>query len=157
MRLRPGGPADLPAMAEVFLAAWRGGYRGVVPDTVIDAWTPESARAELAGGDGLDVVALDDAGTVIGFARYRPDSGYLASLYVAPSAGGRGAGRALLRHALDAMPGRDVTLWVFEGNARARDLYARAGFEPDGGRLTDPRWRTPQIRLHRSPRLRWDG
>jgi ribosomal protein S18 acetylase RimI-like enzyme len=149
VRLRPGTPADLPAMADVFVAAWRGGYRGMVPDAVIDAWTPATALAELAGGDGVDVVATDDAGTVIGFARYQPDAGYVASLYVTPAAGGRGAGRALLQHALDAMPGRDVTLWVFEANARARDLYTRAGFHPDGARLTDPRWRTPQIRLRR--------
>jgi ribosomal protein S18 acetylase RimI-like enzyme len=154
--LRPAIPADLPAMAEVFVAAWRGGYRGVVPDVVIDAWTRESALAELATGQAdpavaADVVALDESGSVIGFARYEPDRGYLASLYVAPAAGGRGVGRALLQHALDAMPGRAVTLWVFEANGRARDLYARAGFRPDGARLTDPRWQTPQIRLRRDP------
>jgi ribosomal protein S18 acetylase RimI-like enzyme len=156
IRLRHAGPADLSAMAEVFVAAWRGGYRGLVPDAVIDAWTPETALAELAAGSepaagaGRDVVAIDESGVVVGFARYQPDRGYLASLYVAPAAGGRGAGRALLRHALDAMPGRDVTLWVFEANARARDLYARAGFRPDDARLVDPRWQIPQVRLRRS-------
>jgi ribosomal protein S18 acetylase RimI-like enzyme len=120
-----------------------------VPDDVIDAWTPATVRAELAGGTGADAVALDDAGTVTGFVRYRPADGYLASLYVAPEAGGRGLGRALLAYALDAMPGRDVVLWVFEANHRARTLYERAGFRPDGARLTDPRWRTPQIRMRR--------
>jgi ribosomal protein S18 acetylase RimI-like enzyme len=148
-RLRLAGPDDLPAMAEVFVASWRAGYRGVVPDTVIDAWTPETALTELAAGEGQDVVALDESGTVTGFARYQPENGYLASLYVAPAAGGRGTGRALLQYALDAMPGRDVTLWVFEANARARDLYARAGFRPDGARLVDPRWQAPQVRLRR--------
>jgi ribosomal protein S18 acetylase RimI-like enzyme len=147
--LRPAAEADQAAMAAVFLAAWRGGYRGLVPDEVIDAWTLPAVRAELAGGTGTDVVALDDAGAVAGFARYRPSSGYLASLYVAPDAGGRGLGRALLAYALDAMPGRDVTLWVFDGNDRARTLYERAGFRPDGARLTDPRWQTPQIRMRR--------
>jgi ribosomal protein S18 acetylase RimI-like enzyme len=150
-KLRTAGPADLPAMAEVFVAAWRDGYRGVVPDAVIDGWTPDSAQAELGEGTGLDVVALDDADTVIGFVRYQSDARYLASLYVAPSAGGRGVGRALLRHALDAMAGQVVTLWVFEANARARVLYERAGFRPDGGRMVDPRWQTPQIRLRRAP------
>jgi ribosomal protein S18 acetylase RimI-like enzyme len=136
-------------MAAVFLAAWRGGYRGLVPDEVIDAWTPATVRAELAGGTGTDVVALDDTGTVVGFVKYQPSSGYLASLYVAPAAGGRGWGRALLAYALDAMPGRDVVLWVFQANDRARGLYERAGFHPDGTPLTDPRWRTPQIRMRR--------
>jgi ribosomal protein S18 acetylase RimI-like enzyme len=150
--LRPATDDDRDAIVAVFLAAWRGGYRGVVPDDVIDAWTPETARAELAGGTGTDVVGLDDSGAVAGFARYVPEHGYLTSLYVTPDAGGRGLGRALLAYALDAMPGRDVVLWVFEANTRARRLYERAGFRPDGARLTDPRWRTPQIRMRR-PRL----
>jgi ribosomal protein S18 acetylase RimI-like enzyme len=149
MTLRPATEDDRDAIAAVFLAAWRGGYRGLVPDEVIDTWTPVTVRAELAGGIGTDVVALDDAGAVAGFVRYQPESGYLASLYVAPGAGGRGLGRALLAYALDAMPGRDVVLWVFEANNRARTLYERAGFRPDGASLTDPRWRTPQIRMRR--------
>jgi ribosomal protein S18 acetylase RimI-like enzyme len=149
MTLRPATGTDRDAIAAVFLAAWRGGYRGLVPDEVIDAWTPATVRAELAGGAGTDVVALDDAGAVAGFVRYQPESGYLASLYVAPNAAGRGLGRALLAYALDAMPGRDVVLWVFEANDRARTLYERAGFHPDGTSLTDPRWRTPQIRMRR--------
>ncbi len=149
MTLRPATAADTGAIAAVFRAAWRGGYRGLLPDAVIDAWTPENVRAELAGGSGTDVVALDDTGEVAGFVRYQPESGYLASLYVAPDAGGRGVGRALLAYALDAMPGRDVVLWVFEANDRARTLYERAGFRPDGASLTDPRWRTPQIRMRR--------
>jgi hypothetical protein len=34
--LRPATEADAPALADVFIAAWRAGYRGVVPDDVID-------------------------------------------------------------------------------------------------------------------------
>jgi L-Ala-D/L-Glu epimerase len=145
---------DLPAMAEVFVAAWRAGYRGVVPDAVIDALTPDGVAAELASGLGnprlSTVLALDDAGRPVGFARFgqdanHPGDGYLAALYVHPGASGGGVGRRLLRHALDAMPGVDVRLWVFDGNARARGIYERAGFRPEGLRQTDPRWRTPQV------------
>lgn len=153
--LRPATAGDLPALGEVFVAAWRAGYRGVVPDEIIDA---QSAPAVTAGWDdpdeagGLDtVVAADTTGRPLGFARYGPDAehpgcGYLAALYVHPDAAGTGVGRQLVCHVLDAMPGIEVRLWVFEANARARRLYERAGFRPDGARLTDPRWRTPQVR-----------
>jgi ribosomal protein S18 acetylase RimI-like enzyme len=154
-RLGLAAAEDLPAMAGIFIAAWRVGYRGIVPDAVIDALTPEGVAAELAAGQSGDpelttVLALDDAGRPVGFTRFgddtnHPGDGYLAALYVHPGASGGGVGRGLLRHALDAMRGVDVRLWVFEGNARARDIYERAGFRPDGSRLTDPRWRTPQI------------
>jgi ribosomal protein S18 acetylase RimI-like enzyme len=141
--LRSATADDLPAMAAVFVAAWHGGYRGIVPDDIIEAWTLTTALEELSGSDAIDVVT--DA--VDGFIRYRP--GYIASLYVHPSASGRGIGAALLRHALTDLGDRPVTLWVFETNSRALHLYARHGFSPDGARTTDPRWRTAQIRLFR--------
>jgi len=159
MVLRPARAEDLPVMAEVFLAAWRVGYRGMVPDELIDALDGATAQAELVNGanalDRQTTVLIDAASTVAGFVRYGADhdgpGGYLASLYVHPSASGRGGGRLLLRHAVDAMPGVDVTLWVFEANARARNLYQRAGFRADGARQTEPRWQAAQVRLRRPP------
>ncbi|GAA0979926.1 GNAT family N-acetyltransferase [Acrocarpospora macrocephala] len=159
--LRPATAADADALAEVFLAAWRGGYRGVVPDDVIDGldaahWTAALSRRLGTTGQHT-VAAVDDRDRPIGFASYgaddeHPGGGCLVSLYVHPSAGRAGVGRRLLRHALDQMSDVDVRLWVFEGNAAARRLYEREGFRPDGGRLTDARLRTPQIRYLRPAR-----
>jgi ribosomal protein S18 acetylase RimI-like enzyme len=156
--MRPANRADLPALAEVFIAAWRGGYRGVVPDDVIDAMDATVAETELApsvdAADRTTLVALDADGDIVGFTIFGPDrdrdAGYLASLYVSPMAGGRGIGWSLLNAAVEGMPGVDITLWVFAGNVRARRLYERAGFHPDGTELTDPRWRAVQIRYRRS-------
>jgi ribosomal protein S18 acetylase RimI-like enzyme len=156
--LRPATGDDLPALAEVFVAAWQGGYRGVIPDDVIDAMDARTVAAELSpslvAADRTTLVALDATGVVIGFTIFGPDrdrdAGYLASLYVSPTAGGRGVGRSLLDAAVQAMPGVDVTLWVFADNVRARRLYERAGFEPNGGELTDPRWRAVQVRYRRA-------
>ncbi|HEY7173551.1 MAG TPA: GNAT family N-acetyltransferase [Micromonosporaceae bacterium] len=162
--LRIATRADVDAMADVFIAAWRSGYRGVVPDDVIDALDVDAVVALVQPGlidaDRTTVVAVrpdtapDARPAVVGFSQFGPDrdapaDGYVASLYVHPDAAGHGVGRALLRYALDAMPGRDVTLWVFAANARARRLYERAGFTPDGAEIVDPRWRTPQIRMRR--------
>jgi ribosomal protein S18 acetylase RimI-like enzyme len=163
--IRPAGGADLPALAHVFAAAWQSGYRDVVPADVLAAMT-ETAALDLLT-DAFDEptlrtdVALDHAGKIIGFTRYGPDRerpgpahGYLAALYVHPSASASGVGRALLDHALGALreDGRDdVTLWVFTANTRARTLYERAGFRADGATITNPRWRTPQLRYRRLP------
>jgi ribosomal protein S18 acetylase RimI-like enzyme len=161
--LRPAVASDAPALADVFIAAWRGGYRGVVPDEVIDGldateWNATLRRTVDAPGRHT-VVAVDGTGTPVGFASYgsdeeHPGDGYLASLYVHPRAAGAGVGGRLLRHALAAMSTLDVRLWVFDGNAAARRLYEREGFRPDGARLTDPRWRTPQVRYRRPARNR---
>ncbi|WTW92029.1 GNAT family N-acetyltransferase [Streptomycetaceae bacterium NBC_01309] len=165
--LRGATGDDLPAMAEIFVQSWLGAYGGIVPDDVLDALRPASVAADLAVG--LDdprlttVMALDTAGKPVGFARFGDDpadrgngadavGGYLAALYMHPAATGLGVGRRLLRHALDAMPGRPVRLWVFEANSRARALYEKAGFRAEGPRGIDPRWRTPQIRMRRPAR-----
>jgi ribosomal protein S18 acetylase RimI-like enzyme len=154
---RPATEDDLPALARVFVAAWQGGYRGVIPDDVVGAMDVRTAAAELSpslvAADRTTLVALDATGEIVGFTIFGPDrdrdAGYLASLYVSPVAGGRGVGRALLEAGIQAMPGVDITLWVFAENVRARRLYERAGFEPDGAELTDPRWRAVRVRYRR--------
>jgi L-alanine-DL-glutamate epimerase-like enolase superfamily enzyme/ribosomal protein S18 acetylase RimI-like enzyme len=159
--LRTARQDDLPAMADVFIAAWRRGYRGLVPDDILDNLHPAAVAADLA--TGLDhprlttTLALAPDGRPIGFTRHgddddHPGAGYLAALYVDPAASGSGVGRRLLRHALDSLAGREIRLWVFDGNDRARGLYEHAGFRTDGTRRTDPRWRVPQIRMRRPAR-----
>ncbi len=151
-------------MAAVMVAAWRDGYRGVVPDEVIDGLDAGGWTAALTAPTAPGVttaVAATDTGAVVGFAQFGPDpdddapsAGYLASLYVDPSAAGAGVGRRLLACALAglAADGRhDVSLWVFRDNARARALYERCGFVCDGAELTDVRWRVPQVRYRRCP------
>ncbi|MEU8137488.1 GNAT family N-acetyltransferase [Streptodolium elevatio] len=171
--LRGATHDDLPAMAEIFVRSWLGAYGGIVPDDVLDSLQPGSVAADLAVGLDdprlITVLALGTAGEPVGFARFGDDvtdrsdrsdreggaggrDGYLAALYVHPAASGLGIGGRLLRHALDAMPGRAVGLWVFEANSRARSVYEKAGFRPAGPRRTDPRWRTPQIPMRRPAR-----
>ena len=160
--IRDATGADARRLGEIFVAAWRSGYRGVVADEVIDAldvptWT--ATFAELLRANDFRTVLWCADGRALGFGRFGPDAerppaptGYLASLYVDPAAGGRGIGRALLGYAVTEMAAAGLTrqsLWVFAGNRRARDLYERAGFHPTNERRTDPRWGAEQLRYAR--------
>lgn len=158
--IRAGQVSDAPHLAEVFVAAWRGGYRGIVADEVIDSLDRESWAASFAAqlkesADSYRVAV--DGGRIAGFAIIGPDPdqpddagrGYLASLYVHPEASGRGVDRDLLRSALAGLGSagrRDVTLWVFRDNARARRLYERAGFLLEGHEYIDPAWGAPLVK-----------
>jgi ribosomal protein S18 acetylase RimI-like enzyme len=164
IRLRRANAHDAAAMATVMVAAWRHGYPGIVADDVIEAqtvqrWQPLLAAAVDPGpsGDAGAVVAVDDRDRVVGFAGFRsdpddPSVGHLSSLYVDPDAAGAGIGRQLVARALAELAGggrETVTLWVFRDNTRARALYERCGFAPDGAEIVDLRWGVPQVRYRR--------
>lgn len=120
--LRPGSAADLPAVAEVHLAARRAAVPhmppGVHPDDDVRRWV---ASWDLTTHD----VWLAEAGDeLLGFATLTQT--WLESLYVAPTAQRSGVGSALLEVAKAQRPG-GFGLWVFESNVPARTFYARHG------------------------------
>ena len=160
MRVRPAAPADARGIAETQARAWDAAYRGLLPDAMIDAVTPDVREARwrdiLATRDSSTWVAEED-GRVVGFcsvfavardADAAPGTAEIAALYVDPAAWRRGVGSALLRAGLAALGPVRVTLWVLERNVAARAFYARHGFSPDGtGRETAG---APHVRLARS-------
>jgi ribosomal protein S18 acetylase RimI-like enzyme len=78
----------------------------------------------------------------------------LYALYVHPAWWSTGTGRALMDQVLADVSAAGylcITLWVLEGNARARRFYARAGFAPDGTRhLLDDLGGVTEIRYQRA-------
>lgn len=157
--IRAAVPGDAGAMAETFIHAWRQAYPGVVPDAVLAALDRAQTACWLAGlierrtESDTDVVEL--AGQVIGFVRYgfrhgTSAGGYVFGLYVHPAAAGHGTGQALLRHAesrLHQHGCHTVSLHVFEANKRARRLYAKAGYVPDGSTRVEPEYQATEIQL----------
>jgi ribosomal protein S18 acetylase RimI-like enzyme len=158
--IRPAVPDDAAAMASAFIRAWRQAYPGVVPASVLDALDQAETTAWLADlitrrSEGSTDVA-EQAGQVTGFVRYgtRPGgqvtAGYVFGLYVDPGSAGQGTGQALLRHAEQQLRERGcqtVALNVFAANERARRLYTRAGYEPDGSTRVEPRFRATEVGL----------
>ncbi|MCA1657468.1 MAG: GNAT family N-acetyltransferase [Actinobacteria bacterium] len=157
MRIRPATPEDAEVIAAVHVASWRATYRGIFADEVLDGPDLAANRLRLwqrlLGPDRPDrsatVVAERADGVIVGFAfttASRDDdsdagTAELNSIYARPDAWGTGAGRELMTAALGGL--RDagfaaVTLWVLDGNARARRFYERAGFAPDGASKTEP-------------------
>lgn len=161
-RLRLASAADAPSLARVFVAAWRAGYVGIVPQRVLEALDEHDIAdwlGTLTSANGPTTWVVETAeGEVVAFSRHGPDPsdgrrGHIYSLYVAPQASGRGIARALLQHDLGVLSDQGmetVTLWVFEENHAARNLYATFGFKPDGARRVETQYATQEIRLRRS-------
>jgi len=146
--------SDAEQIARTKNDSWRDGYRGLLPDSILDGLNDGRSTTQWAQWlrDGYENAGLpaeirvttNGAREVVGvsaFGAYRdlPNDahrGELWVLYVAPSHWGRGYGYALLRdaeHALATTGRRDLALWVLEGNDRARRFYEREGWHHDDG------------------------
>ncbi|MBJ7609246.1 MAG: GNAT family N-acetyltransferase [Candidatus Dormibacteraeota bacterium] len=164
--VRPAEQRDADGIGRVWVDAWRVGYRGLVPDAVLDSISldhrQQQWRARLGGGDpGARTSVSVIGGEVVGYCRLAlpsrdADAGAgattaeVASIYVTTARRRTGIGHALLSTALDAMRAdgwRRATLWVFVDNEAARRFYSRYGFAADGGREHDHGTGLDELRL----------
>ncbi len=151
IQLRDAVPADAESIARLHVAAWRVGYRGVLPDALLDgldlaAWT-ERRRGHLEHpAAGIHNTVAVDGDEILGWGSRGPSRdddddpqrvGEIYGIYVDPDRWGAGVGRALVDHCLEDLHRQgyeQATLWVLEENPRARGLYEAAGMAVDGGR-----------------------
>jgi GNAT superfamily N-acetyltransferase len=149
MPVRPATIADAAYIAEIHVEAWRAAYASLMPAEVLSKLDVERRtaiwrRSLTEPGPGMTVVALDEAGMPTGFCVFGPGRdddakgqpvGELVALNIRPTAWRQGHGRALCEWVLRHAPTEgwsSVTLWVLEGNARARRFYETLGFAADG-------------------------
>ena len=124
--VRPAAAEDLPAVAEVFLAA----RAAAVPEMPPLVHPDDEVRAHFCGLDLHDPerqmwIAVQQAtGATVGFAELRGD--WLDDLYVHPQHQRSGVGSVLLDLVRAARPD-GFELWVFESNRTARAFYRRHG------------------------------
>ncbi|OJW24136.1 MAG: hypothetical protein BGO51_07115 [Rhodospirillales bacterium 69-11] len=121
--LRAATAHDAEALAEIHAAAFGP-----------DAWSEVVFAAQFAIPGVFGLLHAAD-GLVL--ARVAADESEILTLGVVPSARGRGIGADLLRRAGEIAAGAGATCMYLEvavGNAAARRLYARAGFEEVGRR-----------------------
>jgi GNAT superfamily N-acetyltransferase len=119
----------------------------------------EELEADLTGRASPEVrLWVFDEPPVLGYVRTIPSpdddadaSGVsqVSAIFVAPERWGSRVGQALMAHALDDLRSRqyrEATLWVIEGNDRARRFYEHGGWQLDPG---------VQRVLHGDPHVRY--
>ncbi|PYC87943.1 GNAT family N-acetyltransferase [Streptomyces tateyamensis] len=151
LSIRPGGPADAPAVAALHAESWRTAYAGIVPPAVLgDGLAAQRAelwelRLEADYGEpaAQPVLLLAESGDgdLLGFGYLvpQPDGRVLLdNLHVRPGRTGAGLGGALLgalrAETARSHPGAPLYLEVLADNHRAIAFYERAG-----GHRTDSR------------------
>jgi ribosomal protein S18 acetylase RimI-like enzyme len=145
--VRWGVPDDACALAEIHVRAWQMGYRGLLPDSLLDSLSAADRlprwRERLAETAARVLVAEVD-GRPAGWLVIGPQRdtdvdaqrvGEIYAIYVHPDFWRRGCGAALLAQARDELRGQgfaEATLWVLRTNQRAIRFYEAHGFWADG-------------------------
>ena len=160
--VRLARPDDAEALAETAVAAWREGFRGIVPDHVDPrrAWSPQGVSQRLTGaGDGTEILAAEVEGAVRGLLLLGPSreagarraEGELIALYVHPDRWRRGVGRALVAKALERLAAagyREAIVWTLAESPRNLAFYEALGFHRDGATQRRPSFGNPlEVRL----------
>ena len=156
---------DCDELGRVHIRVWREAYVDLMPADYLTGLSAtrcsETWRRGLEQPDGNDLEVLTlvarRRGRIVGFASSGPsrdaDAPTEWELYVVnllQGAHGTGLADELLDRVLDD---RDASLWVVEGNARARAFYTRRGFVDEGGRSAHEPTSTPEVRMVRRRRL----
>ena len=166
-------PSEAARLAQLQLGAALAGFRNIfppeAPPPTVDALTAEWGRwLEPRSSDTFRVFVAradeDPAGVVLAMPDPQaPDAGHLARLYVDPERWGLGIGGQLYAAAMGHLRAQrfdQATLWVLEGNARARSWYERLGWTGttdlrpvyEAGGIFDVQYRLAlRLRRQRSP------
>ncbi|WP_419998747.1 N-acetyltransferase family protein [Streptomyces boninensis] len=130
--LRPGTPADAPAVAVIWREGWDDGMRDHVNAALAAARTEASFRTRAERRVG-DTVVIEVDGAVGGF--FMTDGDELEQIFVDRAHRGTGLAAELLAAAEEhlAKAGHaEIWLAVVPGNERARRFYARNGWRDAG-------------------------
>jgi ribosomal protein S18 acetylase RimI-like enzyme len=138
--IRDATDADAPALAALFVEAWRDEHAGLLPEAVLAARSRDVSEANwrrsLRGGDTTVLVVGDGLldGLIVSVVRAAewPDAAEVLLIQVARSSRRRGLGAALMRETagrLHREAARTLIVRVLEANEGARRFYEALGGE----------------------------
>ena len=144
MRVRDAVAGDAGRIAEIHVRAWQSAYRGIMPDSVLDALSVERRRAFWAGelaNSTRRTMVVEINGTLVGWIAFgscrdadAKTAAEVYGIYLEPEFVGRGLGRLLWSSACEAMAAdghAEFVVWVLAANERARRFYERMRGLPD--------------------------
>lgn len=143
MTIRRMTEKDCNAVGKLYAASWTEGYKGLLPQGLLDLVEPDKFEEHFHNNgfltDGSFVVT--DDGNIVAHCHARAANepgmrgwGEIHTLYVHPEYWGYGYGTSLLQHAqkwLFDSGFDDFFLYVLENNTHSSNFYRANGFSPN--------------------------
>jgi GNAT superfamily N-acetyltransferase len=141
--IRRAALADAARIADVYVRTSSVAERGFVPDSELDAMTPddylESWHRRLGSPEPHATWVAEIDGDIVGFCYVEPSPdddataaiGHVDMLFVLPEHAGQGIGARLLAEGVSHLRTRgfaEATLWALTRNLRTRRFYEREGW-----------------------------
>ncbi|QFU15008.1 GNAT family N-acetyltransferase [Microvirga thermotolerans] len=137
--IRHAKPSDAQALSDVFEAAWREAYRGIIPGVALERMLARRSarwwRSTVTRGRPL--VVLDMGQGAVGYISYGrcrdrslPAEGEIDEFYLLPEYQGVGLGRRLFQAVRNDLRDRGmgrVAVWALADNERACRFYEGMG------------------------------
>jgi len=153
LEIRDARLDDADAMCDAHVEAWRVGYRGIVPDDILDAEAFEQVRRtgwrseRWRNFERSELLAAVVDECVVGFAHIGPERskdsigerGEVYGFYLHPDAWGSGTASALMQESearLRHSGFGEAVLWCLRDNGRGRGFYEKAGWAWSGEEST---------------------
>ena len=152
--IRRAASDDPDRLAWIHVKTWQQAYAGLLPQPYLDGLTDELPERAERWREWVSAappwVAEVPPGDLVGFASCGQSNdddapsttGEVFAIYVLAEHWGRGVGRRLMNAALDSLRQtgfNEATLWVLDGNERARRFYEAGGWSLDGATKQDER------------------
>ncbi|MEZ5812588.1 MAG: GNAT family N-acetyltransferase [Rhizobiaceae bacterium] len=137
--IRPAGPGDAQAIADVHHQSWHCAYAGIIPHKALSTmiarrgtnWWARAIRRVAT------VLVVEMGGRIVGYAtlgrnraRELPQQGEIYELYILPEYQGVGLGTRLFRSARRKLAEhglKGLVVWALEDNEVAMSFYEGAG------------------------------
>ena len=141
--------ADAENIARAHVKAWQETYRGIMPDDFLDSLSLETRiQNHKKSIPEIGYLIAEEAGEILGFICYGQSrdskdakDGEIFAINMIDKGKGRGIAAEMMRRATVEMAAsgwKSLSLWVVEGNARARGFYEKMGGVTNGEEKTRP-------------------
>lgn len=142
---------DMKLLGHIMSVSFRTAFKDFVTEETMEACAREgNCIAMLEGifregkvrfliGDSSGMLAWQDTG----------DGAEIIAIHTLPESWGTGLGAAMLTEALRQIGNRDVFLWAFKENKRARRFYEKHGFHWDSAERISEFDGAPEVRYVR--------